>query len=32
MGLCKNLWFNSFAEQEHRISHMFPRCYDLSVQ
>ena len=31
MGLCKNLWFNSFWEHEHRISHMFPRCYDLSV-
>ena len=31
MGLCKNLWFNCFNEQEHRISHLFPRCYDLSV-
>ena len=31
MGLCKNLWFNCFLEHEHRISHMFPRCYDLSV-
>lgn len=31
MGLCKNLWFNCFMEQEHKISHIFPRCYDLSV-
>ena len=31
MGLCKNLWFNCFTDHEHRISHMFPRCYDLSV-
>ena len=31
MGLCKNLWFNCFSEQEHKISHIFPRCYDLSV-
>lgn len=30
-GLCKNLWFNCFEEQEHRISHIFPRCYDLST-
>ena len=29
-GLCKNLWFNCFAEQEHRTSLVFPRCYDLS--
>jgi len=31
MGLCKNLWFSCFTEQEHRISNFFPRCYDLSV-
>jgi hypothetical protein len=31
MGLCKNLWFNCFTEQEHLISSIFPRCYDLSV-
>lgn len=31
MGLCKNLWFNCFTEQEHLISNIFPRCYDLSV-
>jgi hypothetical protein len=29
-GLCKNLWQGCFGEYEHRISSMFPRCYDLS--
>jgi hypothetical protein len=29
-GLCKNLWQGCFGEHEHRISAMFPRCYDLS--
>ena len=29
-GLCKNLWQGCFSEHEHRISQMFPRCYDLS--
>ena len=29
-GLCKNLVFNCFEEQELKISHIFPRCYDLS--
>ena len=29
-GLCRNLWFNCFEEATYKISHIFPRCYDLS--
>lgn len=29
-GLCKNLWQGCIHEYEHRISSIFPRCYDLS--